>query len=174
MNKPRSRTALTVAECKIQASILFKSFNSEDFETSHNAAKRFQRLEEFKDLSISSILQIDIKHKQALSVIAIEKGFQSWAALKCQLPFMQGGFLNQWFAHYEEAKSYQQTNGGFILPFKKHFFICDSHFINYIGLNANDPDWQAINYDWIHPENKTAWDRLYKKWMKIQREHHEK
>ena len=81
---------------------------------------------EFRNLSLEEIIQVDIKRKHALAVIAIEKGFKSWTDLKCQLPFIRGGFLNQWFANYAEAKSYQQLNGGFILPFKNQFFICDA------------------------------------------------
>jgi hypothetical protein len=37
------------------------------------------------------------------------------ADLKCHLPFISGGFLNQWFAHYGEAKAYQERYGGFLL-----------------------------------------------------------
>lgn len=160
--------SLSINECKIQASILLKSLSSSDFSISQKAAKRFQVLPEFKKLSLSEMIKSDIKHKHALAVIAIEKGFNSWADLKCQLPFISGGFLNHWFANYDEAKSYQQTNGGFLLPFKNQFFICDANYINHLGFNSEDPDWELIAYDWVYPMNKTAWHRLYKKWMKIQ------
>ena len=84
------------------------------------------------------------------------------------MPFIRGGFLNQWFANYLQAKSYQQINGGFLLPFKKQFFICDADYINNLGFNAEDNDWQLIGYDWANPANKAAWQRLYRKWMHIQ------
>lgn len=166
MNKPHK--SFSVDEGKIQASILLKSLYSNDLIISQKAAKRFRRLAEFKDLSLSDIIKADIKRKHALTVIAIEKGFKSWTDLKCQLPFIRGGFLNHWFANYVDAKSFQQLNGGFILPFKNQFFICDADYINHLGLNAEDPDWELIEYDWINPINKNAWNRLYKKWMKIQ------
>lgn len=128
---------------------------------------------ELKNLSLKEIIQADIKRKHALAVIANEKGFKSWTDLKCQLPFIRGGFLNQWFVNYTEAKSYQQLNGGFILPFKNQFFICDADYINHLGFNTEDQDWKLIGYDWVNPNNQDAWKRLYKKWMKIQGASHE-
>lgn len=172
MNKPHK--SFTVDEGKIQASLLQKSLYSHDFMISQIAAKRFQRLTEFKDLLLSEIIKSDIKRKHALAVIATEKGFKSWSDLKCQLPFIHGGFLNHWFAKYVDAKSFQQLNGGFILPYKNQFFICDANYINHLRLNAEDPDWKLINHDWINPTNMNAWNRLYKKWMKIQRTSNEK
>jgi hypothetical protein len=166
MNK--SRQSFSVDECKIQASILLKYLYSNHAEGSHKAAKRFQILPDFQNCSLSEVFNASIKRKHALAVIAIEKGFKSWADLKCQLPFIRGGFLNQWFANYEEAKSWQNSNGGFILPFKNQFFICDAHYINHLGFDAEDPDWKLIGYDWTHPLNQDAWRRLYKKWMRIQ------
>ena len=112
--------------------------------------------------------QTDLKHKHALSVIAIENGFESWVNLKCQLPFIRGGFLNQWFTNYAEAKSYQQLNGGYLLPFKNQFFICEADYISNLGFNSADPDWKLIGYDWVNPDHKAAGQRLYKKWMRIQ------
>ena len=166
MNKHHQ--SYSVAECKIQASVLLKSLHSNDKITAQKAAKRLQRLPEFKSFFIDDIIQAGIKRKHVLAVIAIEKGFESWPNLKCQLPFIRGGFLNQWFANYPDAKSYQQLNGGFLLPFKKQFFICDEDYINNLGFNAEDNDWQLIGYDWVNPANKAAWQRLYRKWIKIQ------
>lgn len=165
MNKPHK--SFSVNECKIQASILLKSLRSCDVAISQKAAKRIQRLPEFKACSLEEIIHHPIKHKHALAVVAIEKGFASWADLKCQLPFIRGGFLNHWFASYADAKSYLDAHGGFLLPFKNQFFICDANYINHLGFNAEDADWQLIKYDWAHPANKSAWQRLYKKWMKI-------
>jgi hypothetical protein len=94
MNKPHP--AYSVEECKIQASILLKSLRSSDLQKAYSSAKRFQKLTEFKNLSCEEIIKNSIKRKDALAVIAIEKGFTSWNDLKCQLPFIRGGFLNQW------------------------------------------------------------------------------
>ena len=166
MNKPHK--SFSVAEGKIQASILLKSLYSQNVALSQKAAQRFQRLTEFKNLSSAEIIRANIKRKHALAVIATEKGFNSWADLKCQLPFIRGGFLNHWFANYDEAKSYQQTKGGYLLPFKTQFFICDADYIDNLGFDSKDPDWQLIGFDWIEPDNKSAKQRLYRKWMEIQ------
>lgn len=172
MNKPHK--AFSIDECKIQASILLKSLHSKDLERSRKAAKRFKRLPEFANLSIEEIIQADVKRKHALAIIAIEKKFKSWSELKCQLPFVRGGYLNQWFTTHAEAKSYQHENGGFILPYQNQFFICDADYINNLGFDSKDNDWKLIGYDWENPNNKEAWQRLYKKWMKIQGEGNEK
>jgi hypothetical protein len=171
MNKPRK--SFSVDECKVQASILLKSLHSPDRAISQKSAKRFQRLPDFGTFSLEEITQADIKRKHALVVIANEKGFTSWADLKCQLPFIRGGFLNQWFANYDEAKAYQQLNGGFLLPFKNQFFICDADYIMNLGFDPEDADWKLIEYDWAQPGHKEAWQRLHKKWIKIQGGSHE-
>lgn len=166
MNKPNP--AFSVEECKIQASILLKSLHSKDIERSQQAAKRFQRMPEFTDFSVNQIINANIKRKLALHIIALEKGFNTWADLKCQLPFIRGGFLNKWFADYNDAKSHLKSDGGYLLPYKNQYFICDANYITNIGFNPNDPDWRLIEYDWANPTNQSAWKRLYTKWMKIQ------
>lgn len=158
-----------VEEYKIQASILLKSLYSTHAETALKAAKRLQNLPEFANFTLTEIIQANIKRKHALTVVAVGKGFASWSELKCQLPFIRGGFLNHWFANYAEAKSYQRAQRGFLLPFKKQFFICDAHYIRNLGLSPEDPDWELIGYDWANPDQQQAWQRLYKKWMDIQK-----
>lgn len=171
MNK--SHPSFSVEECKIQASILLKILRSSDMQKALAAAKRLQILPEFINVSPEEILKIEVKRKQALTVVAIEKGFHSWSELKYQLPFIRGGFLNQWFKNYEDAKLYLQSNGGFLLPFQKQFFVCDKDYINHLGFDSEDRDWKSIDFDWVKPKDKEAWQRLYKKWMAIQGGRHE-
>lgn len=162
MNK--TSKPFTLTEAKIQAAILLKSLKSSD---SDKAAKRFKRLPEFRDLAISDLLQQRIQLKHALSVIALENGFQSWVDLKIQINFIAGGYLNLWFANYEEAKSYLKSSGGFLLPYKKQFFICDTNYLKHIGFEPDDSDWKKIDYDWVVPADQEAWRQLYKKWILI-------
>lgn len=159
MNK--TRKPFDLSEAKIQATILLKSLHSSD---SEKAVKRFSRLPEFSDLTNSDLLQQKIKHKHALNVIAIENGFQSWINLKIQINFIVGGYLNLWFANYIEAKSTLKENGGFLLPYKNQFFICNANYMKQIGFEPDDPDWDKIGFDWAEPADQTAWLRLYKKW----------
>ena len=169
MNKPRKPARqvrgkpLSLTEAKIQASILLKSLRGSN---PVKAAKRFQRLPEFSDISIEDILQKDIKRKHALLVIAIENGFKSWIDLKIQINFIVGGYLNSWFANYSEAKSHLESAGGFLLPYKNQFFICNSNYIKQIGFDPDDPDWKIIGFNWVEPVDQAAWQRLYKKWTK--------
>lgn len=128
MNKPRNKP-FNLIEAKIQASILLKSLHGMN---AQKASKRFKCLPEFANLTIEDILKKDVKYKHALAVIAIEKGFQSWADLKMQIHFIVGGYLNLWFANYSEAKSHLESAGGFLLPYKHQFFICNANYIKQI------------------------------------------
>jgi len=161
MNKPHK--SFSLEEGKIQASILLKAFHSSDEKRVTHATKRFKRLPEF-----SEIIKQKVQLKHALAVIALENGFNSWNDLKTQINLIVGGFLNKWFTNYAEAKTHQQSAGGYLLPYKKHFFICDTNYIKQLGFDPNDADWQLISRDWVQPKDKIAWQRLYKKWMKIQ------
>jgi hypothetical protein len=163
---------LTLEECKIQASILFKTLSGavskplpnpslgEDAQSfqdssSKNALKRFHRCPETRDIPLELL-----KLKHALAVIAFEKGFRSWEELKLQIGLIKGGFLNLWFRNYEEAKAYQNESGGFLLPYKKQFFICNEDYIRGLGLNPEDPAWASIQFDGGKPENMNILRRL--------------
>jgi hypothetical protein len=161
MNK-RSKP-FSLQEGKVQASMLLKALHSTD---AAQVAKRFQCLPEFANLSTTDILQQDIKRKHALAVIALENGFNSWLDAKIQLNFIVGGYLNPWFAHYDEAKAHLQSSGGFLLPYKKQFFICEANYLSHIGFDPMDSDWALIHNDWAKPADQVAWQRLYKKWIK--------
>lgn len=159
MNKLRK--PFNLIEAKIKSSLLLKSLHGADTE---KAAKRFKRLSEFANLAIEDILQKDIKRKHALAVIAIENGFKSWADLKMQIHFIVGGYLNLWFRNYFEAKSHLESSGGFLLPYKNQFFICNAEYLKQIGFDPDDPDWKLIGFDFAFPQDKKAWQRIYKKW----------
>jgi|688.fasta_scaffold714636_2 hypothetical protein len=136
---------LTLEECKIQASILFKSLTKPSDSSdamSLGALKRFRRCPETRDIPTDLL-----KLKHAFAVIAFEKGFSSWETLKLQIGLIKGGFLNLWFRNYEEAKAYQKESGGFLLPYKKQFFICNHDYIRNLGLDPNDPRWASIHCD---------------------------
>lgn len=168
MNK--SRKSFSLEEYKIQASILLKSLRGSD---SAKAAKRFQRLPEFTKLSVAEILQQKIQRKHALQLIALEHGFRSWVDLKIQIKFIVGGYLNSWFTNYAEAKAYLQQHGGYLLPYKNHFFICNAQYIRQIGFNPDDPNWKLIEYDWAEPADKSAWKLLYQTWSQFTGGRHE-
>ncbi len=149
-------------EAKIQAQILLKNISSPDKKLAQSMQKRLSNLQILPD----NLNQIQLKH--ALAVIASEHGFSSWVSLKNYFSLTGltkfepngGGFFNQWFTSYSEAKQMLQQTGGYLLPYKNQFFICESGYIEYIGLNEQISDWQAINYNWIEPNDMEAWQRL--------------
>ena len=72
-------------------------------------------------------------------------------------------FLNRWYANYEEARQSLDRHGGFLLPYQKHFFICQPDVISALGLDPADPDWEKIGYDCAHPLDLAAFERLRQK-----------
>ena len=69
-------------------------------------------------------------------------------------------FLNRWFSNYEEARQALDADGGFLLPFQKHFFLCRPAVIQALGLDPHDPDWEKIGYDCVQPRDAVAFERL--------------
>jgi hypothetical protein len=79
-------------------------------------------------------------------------------------------FLNRWFANYEDARKSLASEGGFLLPYKHHFFVCDAGAISAIGLDPNNPDWEKIGWDCVQPKDVEAYQRLSEKREQIVRE----
>ena len=161
---------ISIEEFKIQASILLKKINSDD---PSDAEELFKQLPEFKNSDLQTI-QEQAQRKHALKIIALQNGFGSWNDLKtnCEQVIANtfvkayvGGHLNKWFANYSDAKSEQKINGGFLMPYKYQFFICDADYLSMLGLDPKDPDWALIEFDWVKPENIKAWQRLFHKWL---------
>lgn len=71
--------------------------------------------------------------------------------------------LNRWFTSYEEARAFLENEGGYLLPYKRQFFITEGEGIRELGLDPNDPDWALIGWDWVQPKDSDAWERLNQK-----------
>jgi hypothetical protein len=69
-------------------------------------------------------------------------------------------FLNHWFATYEQALAARQSAGGYLLPYRHHFFVCQAEAIRVMGLDPADPDWQRIGWDGARPADPEAYARL--------------
>ena len=76
-------------------------------------------------------------------------------------------FLNRWFSSYAEARESLESDGGFLLPYKQHFFVCESEGIRALGLEPDDPDWQKIGFDCVKPSDEEAYQRLSEKREKV-------
>lgn len=168
-------------EYKTQASILIKQLRSDNTHMALEAAKRFVQLPYFADISaIDLITSEPVKLKHALHVLALEHGFDSWADFKHQLerddrfkaykasrnpytllyPQRCVRFTNEWHSDYAIASSALGHDGGYLLPYKNQFFICGRAYIEQLGLDPDDPDWERIGYNWVKPADEGAWQRL--------------
>ena len=72
-------------------------------------------------------------------------------------------FLNRWFSNYDQARQAREIVGGFLLPYKHHFFVCKDEVIRALGLDPDDPDWEEIQWDLARPADETAYQRLLDK-----------
>ena len=71
--------------------------------------------------------------------------------------------LNRWFTSYTEVRASLEAEGGYLLPYKLHFFVTLSEGIRDLGLDPDDPDWERIGWDWVQPRDRDAWQRLKEK-----------
>ena len=119
-----------------------------------------------------------IQLKTALALIAKTSGYRSWRDLKQTLETNEqfcsphgSAFWNTWYASYAEARKHLESQGGYLLPYQKQFFICDIHYIENLGIKRTDPDLEKVGTDWVKPLDANAWGRLLKK---IRSEHRDR
>jgi hypothetical protein len=115
-----------------------------------------------------------VKRRHCLKAVACQLGFRGWPhAVQVLTEAQPGDFgtllypghcaahWNIWFADYEEARQVRAEHGGFLLGYRHQYFVADQHFIETLGLDPNDADWEAIGRDWISPKDPEARTRLY-------------
>lgn len=163
---------------KESASILLKQAHHGNSE----AISRFRQLRTFPALSAhdSSILT-SLRIKDALAVVAVENGYDSWTALKAALdaaadtsplaeikdqfyPKHFTTYWNIWFATYSQAKKVLKEGKGYLLPFRNQFFIVEEHFVDSIGIPHTLPEWDEIDRDLVHPKNVKAWLKVMERY----------
>ncbi|AFY00209.1 hypothetical protein Bdt_0501 [Bdellovibrio bacteriovorus str. Tiberius] len=112
----------------------------------------------------------DFQLKDAFALIAKTAGFASWndlkATLENQVDFCKKGhsaYWKVWYASYDEARAHLDSDGGYLLPYQKDFFICDENFIQWLGLEVTDEDLLKVGRDWAKPLDADAYSRLLKK-----------
>ena len=62
-----------------------------------------------------------------------------WTLISCGNSSNLDVFLNRWFSTYEEARRSLESEGGFLLPYRRHFFVCEADVIKEMGLEPDDP-----------------------------------
>ncbi|MFY0573653.1 hypothetical protein ACN28S_04130 [Cystobacter fuscus] len=74
-----------------------------------------------------------------------------------------GGDLKRWFSTYAQARESLLAHGGWLFPFRQQFFVCEHTFLRALGVDATDPDWRRIGFNWVEPADDAARARLESK-----------
>jgi len=117
-----------------------------------------------------------VQRKHGLAAIARELGFRSWAHatrvlagdhdetdLGTLLYPRTCGFTNQWFAQYEQARRTRELTSGYLLGYRHQYLVVTRHYVEALGLDPDDPDWEAMGFDWVRPLKPAARQRMYAK-----------
>jgi len=113
------------------------------------------------------------KRRHCLHAVSKRVGFRNWTHARNVLERSEttdrgtlmyrdshGAISNIWSASYAEAREAQASSGGFVLPYKHQFQIVQAPYIRWLGLDPDDPAWDAIGRDWIEPTDSAAWTRI--------------
>lgn len=146
-------------EVRIRASLLMKAARAKD-------ADALERLGPMP------------KHRTALNAVAMDMMGKSYLDLRAEIMLATGDvhqtvadpsrlferhlaqFMNHWFASYEEARAHLIKAGGFLFPFRSQFVIVGHDLLRHVGLDPDDPDWEAIGCDWVNPNSMTGFENL--------------
>ncbi len=167
-----------VDELKTQAAILHKRIAAGDV-GSRARMRRLNELAKHDDDAIADAAP-SIQRKHCLAIVAREHGFASWEHAQRVLRGSEeqsdfgallydresGGFLNVWFADYAEAREHllaQRRDGKtrYLLAFRRQFFVAEPQFIEALGMDPGDADWERLDFDWARPRDPLARRRLY-------------
>jgi hypothetical protein len=175
-----------VRELKVRAEILHRSVQASD----PAGIERLRALTELRRVEDDALREAaaGVQRKHCLTAVAREAGFATWEhAVRVldgdasEVDFgtllygaQWGANLNHWFATYDEARAFHReastpADRRYLLVYKRHFFVVERFFIEALGLEADDPDWQAIDWDWAQPAHMDARRRLYGKVLAARR-----
>ncbi len=160
-----------ITDLKAQARILHRQVAS-----GHTpAVARIRRLAELADGDARAPAE-RTRRRHCLAVLARELGFRGWPHAAAVLrgadasdfgtllyPSGAEAHWNIWSASYREAAAIREDHGGYLLAYRRHFFIADRHFIATLGLDPDDADWERIGRDWVKPRLPEARERLYRR-----------
>ena len=176
-----------VRELKVRAEILHHRLKAGD----PAALARLRALTELRRAGDAELKEAaaSLRRKHCLAVVARELGFAGFDHAQRVLDgdgpeadfgtllygSGAGAFLNHWFATYEQARAQQDETREagprqYLLAYKRHCFLAERGLIETLGLDADDPDWAAIGWDWVRPSDPEARRRLYAKRLAALRE----
>lgn len=165
------RTATDVLErLKAHARHLHKQVNT------HNpvAIARMRIVREFATMTDEEIVTT-VQRRHCLNAVASELGFRVWTELVHALdggtrkqnygtllcPGRMTAHQNIWLADYDRALSIRAEHGGFLLGYRKQYFIADQDYVMELGLDPESDDWARMARNWIEPGDENARARLY-------------
>ncbi len=113
-----------------------------------------------------------LQRRHVLAAVARRLGFRGWSHLTAvfagteadygTLLCPQGSFghTNIWSASHAEAAQIRAENQAFLLPYKTQFVVVQGTFVDALGADASDPDWERMGFDWAQPRDPAARARL--------------
>lgn len=174
-----------VKELKLRAKFLHRGLTRGE----PSAIERLRALPELRRLEDAAILgrSGELKRKHCLAVVARECGFPSWEhtlrALSGDVEindhgtlfYGSSGVLNHWFTSYDEARAawleMRRDGAAYLLAYKRDYFVTGASFVESLGLDPEDPDWEALGWDWVKPSDASARGRLfYKRLVALRRQ----
>jgi hypothetical protein len=124
---------------------------------------------ELKGLEPEAMAKV-VQRKHCLALVALRLGAKAWDELVAQLNANVGedfgtlwhvnGYWNVWSASYDEARTIRADHGGYLLPYRRQFMIVESHYVEGLGVDATNPDWDRIARNWLEPTDVEARARL--------------
>jgi hypothetical protein len=114
-----------------------------------------------------------LQRRHCLTALAKALGFAGWPHAKDvlggqrptdmgELAYVEtgGAIWNVWSASYAEASRIRAEHGGYLLPYRRHFQIVEAPYIEALGCDPQDNEWDLIGRDWVRPLDRSAWCRL--------------
>jgi hypothetical protein len=140
------------------------------------ALARLRRLPELKSLDDVQLRET-VQRRHCLAAVAREQGFRDWSHARSVLtaegavsdfgtllyPARCSAHWNIWSADYDEARAIRDDHGGYLLAYRHQFLIVDRHYLETLGLDPDDRDWERMGRDWVRPLEPAARSRLYAK-----------
>lgn len=175
-------TRLDVVRLRRQAKAQLKLLRAGNSTSALDVATRLATLRTFSSYQPTDVLdradRVQLKHLLALA--AEDHGFGSWAELvrrstprseqespmdHPEFMYVPGmdALMNRWFSDYEESVASLRALGGYLLPYRHQYFITERAGVVLLGLDPEDPDWKAIGWNWVQPDNRQAKLRLAQK-----------
>jgi GNAT superfamily N-acetyltransferase len=169
-----------VQELKTRAELLHAGVASGE----RDALRRLRVLPELAkaDDAALTAAAAGMQRKHCLAVVAREHGFSRWdQALRVLSGDLRErdvgtllyddasrGALNVWFATHAEARAHldaarEAGQRRYLLAYRTQFFVVEAPFVQTLGLDPDDPDWERLGFDWARPADPAARASLYQK-----------